>query len=161
MTGGAGGTDHGADGAAADDGEFDAGLVLRKQLQITGSTLRPRSVAFKGEIAAALPFRPWESLYQHFERFFPDERLVYALGYQELTASLWGGDAFRTKLAPARTFEHDEGDFLEPFVGREAAFAVSTLAATADLAAVGNQPRIDYTGVFGAAEGTVHGRGEG
>jgi UDP-3-O-[3-hydroxymyristoyl] N-acetylglucosamine deacetylase len=26
------------------------------------------------------------------------------LGYQELTASLWGGDAFRTKLAPARTF---------------------------------------------------------
>ena len=26
------------------------------------------------------------------------------LGYQELTASLWGSDAFRTKLAPARTF---------------------------------------------------------
>ncbi|HEX6853568.1 MAG TPA: UDP-3-O-acyl-N-acetylglucosamine deacetylase, partial [Candidatus Polarisedimenticolaceae bacterium] len=26
------------------------------------------------------------------------------LGYQELTVSLWGGDAFRTKLAPARTF---------------------------------------------------------
>jgi phytoene desaturase len=38
--------------------------------------LRPR------EIAAALPFRPWESLYDHFERFFPDERVVYALGYQ-------------------------------------------------------------------------------
>lgn len=34
------------------------------------------------EIVAALPFRPWENLYQHFERFFPDERLVYALGYQ-------------------------------------------------------------------------------
>ncbi|PDV98501.1 phytoene desaturase family protein [Candidatus Chloroploca asiatica] len=34
------------------------------------------------EIAAALPFRPWETLYQHFERFFPDERLVYAMGYQ-------------------------------------------------------------------------------
>lgn len=33
------------------------------------------------EIAAALPFRPWESLYQHFWRFFQDERLVYALSY--------------------------------------------------------------------------------
>jgi len=31
------------------------------------------------------------------------------LGYQELTASLWGGDAFAAKLAPARTFtfEHE------------------------------------------------------
>jgi phytoene desaturase len=38
--------------------------------------LRPR------EIAAALPFRPWESLYDHFKRFFSDERVVYALGYQ-------------------------------------------------------------------------------
>ncbi len=37
--------------------------------------LRPK------EIAAALPFRPWETLYQHFWRFFQDERLVYALGY--------------------------------------------------------------------------------
>lgn len=34
------------------------------------------------EIAAALPFRPWESLYDHFKGFFPDERLVYAFGYQ-------------------------------------------------------------------------------
>lgn len=33
------------------------------------------------EIAAALPLRPWESLYQHFWRFFKDERLVYALSY--------------------------------------------------------------------------------
>ena len=38
--------------------------------------LKPR------EIAAALPFRPWESLYAHFRRFFDDERLVYGLGYQ-------------------------------------------------------------------------------
>lgn len=37
--------------------------------------LRPK------EIAAALPLRPWESLYQHFWRFFKDERLVYALSY--------------------------------------------------------------------------------
>jgi phytoene desaturase len=34
------------------------------------------------EIMAALPFRPWESLYDHFQRYFQDERLVYALGYQ-------------------------------------------------------------------------------
>ena len=33
---------------------FDAGLVLRRRLTITGSTLRPRPVAFKGAIAAAL-----------------------------------------------------------------------------------------------------------
>ncbi|NOK59298.1 MAG: phytoene desaturase [Chloroflexi bacterium AL-W] len=33
------------------------------------------------EIAAALPFRPWESLYDHFWRYFKDERLVYAMSY--------------------------------------------------------------------------------
>ena len=33
------------------------------------------------EIAAALPFRPWESLYDHYWRFFKDERLVYGLSY--------------------------------------------------------------------------------
>jgi len=33
------------------------------------------------ELAAALPFRPWESLYQHFWRHFADERIVYALSY--------------------------------------------------------------------------------
>jgi phytoene desaturase len=38
--------------------------------------LKPR------EIAAALAFRPWESLYDHFKRFFRDERVVYALSYQ-------------------------------------------------------------------------------
>ncbi|MBC8162512.1 MAG: phytoene desaturase, partial [Roseiflexaceae bacterium] len=34
------------------------------------------------EIAAALPFRPWETLYQHYWRYFRDERVAYALGYQ-------------------------------------------------------------------------------
>ncbi|GAB4118245.1 MAG: phytoene desaturase family protein [Roseiflexaceae bacterium] len=34
------------------------------------------------EIAAALPFRPWESLFDHFQGFFQDERLAYGLGYQ-------------------------------------------------------------------------------
>ena len=31
--------------------EFNAGLVLRRRLTVTGSTLRPRSLAFKGAIA--------------------------------------------------------------------------------------------------------------
>jgi NADPH2:quinone reductase len=33
--------------------EFNAGLVLRRRLTVTGSTLRPRSLAFKGAIAQA------------------------------------------------------------------------------------------------------------
>jgi NADPH2:quinone reductase len=39
--------------------QFDAGLVLRRRLTITGSTLRPRPVAFKGAVAAALHERVW------------------------------------------------------------------------------------------------------
>jgi putative PIG3 family NAD(P)H quinone oxidoreductase len=39
--------------------ELDAGAVLRKRLTLTGSTLRPRSVAFKGAIAAALRQTAW------------------------------------------------------------------------------------------------------
>ena len=38
---------------------FNAGLVLRRRLTITGSTLRPRPVAFKGAIARALRERVW------------------------------------------------------------------------------------------------------
>jgi NADPH2:quinone reductase len=38
---------------------FDAGLVLRRRLQITGSTLRARPVAFKAAIAAALREQVW------------------------------------------------------------------------------------------------------
>ncbi|HOB68082.1 NAD(P)H-quinone oxidoreductase [Ottowia sp.] len=38
---------------------FNAGLVLRRRLTITGSTLRPRPVAFKGAIAQALRARVW------------------------------------------------------------------------------------------------------
>lgn len=38
---------------------FDAGLVLRRRLVITGSTLRPRPLAFKAAIAAALRARVW------------------------------------------------------------------------------------------------------
>jgi NADPH:quinone reductase len=39
--------------------EIDSGLVLRKRLAITGSTLRARSVAYKGELARALRERVW------------------------------------------------------------------------------------------------------
>ena len=38
---------------------FNAGLVLRRRLTITGSTLRPRPVAFKGAIARALREHVW------------------------------------------------------------------------------------------------------
>lgn len=41
---------------------FNAGHLLRRRLTITGSTLRPRSVAFKGEIARALRERVWPLL---------------------------------------------------------------------------------------------------
>ncbi|GAB4116747.1 MAG: NAD(P)H-quinone oxidoreductase [Rubrivivax sp.] len=39
--------------------EIDAGLVLRKRLAITGSTLRPRPVAYKTELARALRQQVW------------------------------------------------------------------------------------------------------
>jgi NADPH:quinone reductase-like Zn-dependent oxidoreductase len=42
--------------------EFNAGLVLRRRLTITGSTLRPRSVAFKAEIAQACLKTVWPLL---------------------------------------------------------------------------------------------------
>ena len=42
--------------------EFNAGLVLRRRLHITGSTLRPRPVAFKAAIAQALQAQVWPLL---------------------------------------------------------------------------------------------------
>jgi NADPH2:quinone reductase len=42
--------------------EFNAGLVLRRRLVITGSTLRPRPVAFKSAIAASLREKVWPLL---------------------------------------------------------------------------------------------------
>ena len=41
---------------------FNAGLVLRRRLHITGSTLRPRPVAFKAAIAKALQAQVWPLL---------------------------------------------------------------------------------------------------
>ena len=42
--------------------EFNAGMVLRKRLVITGSTLRPRPVAFKAAIAQSLQAKVWPLL---------------------------------------------------------------------------------------------------
>ncbi len=39
--------------------DFNAGLVLRRRLTITGSTLRQRPIAFKGAIAQALKTKVW------------------------------------------------------------------------------------------------------
>ncbi len=42
--------------------EFNAGMVLRRRLTITGSTLRPRPVAFKTAIAQSLREKVWPLL---------------------------------------------------------------------------------------------------
>jgi NADPH2:quinone reductase len=42
--------------------EFNAGLLLRRRLTVTGSTLRPRPVAFKAAIARALNANVWPLL---------------------------------------------------------------------------------------------------
>jgi NADPH2:quinone reductase len=39
--------------------EFNAGLVLRRRITVTGSTLRPRPIAFKAAIAGALRKNVW------------------------------------------------------------------------------------------------------
>jgi len=44
------------------DSRIDSGLVLRKRLTISGSTLRPRAVAFKSAIASALKAKVWPML---------------------------------------------------------------------------------------------------
>lgn len=41
------------------EAQIDAGVVMRKRLTITGSTLRPRPIAFKAAIAQALRQRVW------------------------------------------------------------------------------------------------------
>jgi NADPH2:quinone reductase len=42
--------------------EMNAGLVLRKRLTVTGSTLRPRSLAFKEAIAQACKAKVWPEI---------------------------------------------------------------------------------------------------
>ncbi|MBV8123931.1 MAG: NAD(P)H-quinone oxidoreductase [Burkholderiaceae bacterium] len=57
---------------------FDAGLVLRRRLTISGSTLRPRPVAFKAGIARALRERVWPLL---------EERRIQPVIYKQFKAS--------------------------------------------------------------------------
>ena len=42
--------------------QIDAGLLLRKRLAVTGSTLRPRSVAYKSGLARELKITVWPLL---------------------------------------------------------------------------------------------------
>ncbi|MFN5049115.1 NAD(P)H-quinone oxidoreductase, partial [Roseateles sp.] len=58
--------------------EFDAGQVLRRRLTLTGSTLRPRSLAFKAGIARALRERVWPLL---------EQRRIAPVIYRELPAA--------------------------------------------------------------------------
>lgn len=58
--------------------EFDAGQVLRRRLTVTGSTLRPRPVAFKAGIARTLRERVWPLL---------ESRAVSPVIYRQLPAS--------------------------------------------------------------------------
>jgi NADPH:quinone reductase len=46
------------------EAQFNAGLVLRRRLVITGSTLRQRPVAFKADIARSLREKVWPLLEQ-------------------------------------------------------------------------------------------------
>ena len=48
--------------------EINAGMVLRRRLTVTGSTLRPRPVAFKAAIARSLLQRVWPLLAQGLVR---------------------------------------------------------------------------------------------
>jgi NADPH2:quinone reductase len=48
--------------------EINAGMVLRRRLTVTGSTLRPRPVAFKAAIAQSLLQRVWPLLAQGLVR---------------------------------------------------------------------------------------------
>jgi len=63
--------------------QVDAGLVLRKRLTLTGSTLRPRPVAFKAAIAASLREKVWPLLAARklrpvIQQVFPAEEAAQA-----------------------------------------------------------------------------------
>ena len=64
-------------------GTLDFGQLLHKRLTVTGSTLRPRSVEFKGAIAKSLKARIWPLLESGriravVDRIFPLERVMQA-----------------------------------------------------------------------------------
>jgi NADPH2:quinone reductase len=72
---------------------LDAGVLLRKRLTITGSTLRPRSVAFKTAIAAALRERVWPWLESGrikpvIHQVFPADQAAQAHALMETNAHI-------------------------------------------------------------------------
>jgi NADPH2:quinone reductase len=69
-------------------GLVDFGQVLHRRLTITGSTLRPRSIAFKGAIAAKLHKHVWPMLESGkikpvIDRIFPMEQAAQAHALME------------------------------------------------------------------------------
>jgi len=68
--------------------QIDAGMVLRRRLTITGSTLRPRSIQFKTAIAQALRRHVWPWLEQGkvkpvIHQVFPAEQAAQAHALME------------------------------------------------------------------------------
>lgn len=59
-------------------GEGDLSVVMRKRLTVTGSTLRPRPVAFKGAIARALEEKVWPAFARGELKAFIDSRFPLA-----------------------------------------------------------------------------------
>jgi NADPH2:quinone reductase len=71
--------------------EIDLGQVLRRRLTITGSTLRPRPVAFKAQIARELRERVWPlieagTIRPVIHRSFPLEEAAQAHALMESSA---------------------------------------------------------------------------
>lgn len=73
--------------------ELNAGMVLRKRLTITGSTLRPRSLTFKAAIATACKARVWPEI--EAGRFKPVVHSVFS--------AIDSGDASGSGAARAHT----------------------------------------------------------
>jgi NADPH2:quinone reductase len=74
-------------------GELDMGQVMRRRLTITGSTLRPRPVAFKAAIAAQLHQQVWPLLEQGrikpvIHQTFPLEQAAQAHAMMESSAHI-------------------------------------------------------------------------
>jgi NADPH2:quinone reductase len=59
-------------------GEGDLSVVMRKRLTVTGSTLRPRPVAFKGAIARALEEKVWPAFADGRLKVIVDSRFPLA-----------------------------------------------------------------------------------
>ena len=108
----------------------DAGLVLRKRLTVTGSTLRPRSVAFKAAIAVVqivmfsfafigglfLPplfFAPWlDAVSQFTPSRHARELVIWAVQGGRLVWWVWVGILVWTAISLALAlllFRRDQG----------------------------------------------------